>query len=175
MSIGIGVIGVGVMGTEHASIIRSHVSGAHLVAVADADPRRATEAAAGARAFADPLELIGSPEVQAVIVASPDYTHSEFVLAAIRIGKHVLCETPLAADLEECLRIIDAERQTGRHLVHTGFMRRYDPTYRELKDTLHSKALGKVRTPPARPAGTSGYAGYHERLSFDGSSPVMNQ
>jgi myo-inositol 2-dehydrogenase / D-chiro-inositol 1-dehydrogenase len=84
MSIGVGVIGAGVMGSDHARLIRSHVSGAHLVAVADADPARAREAAAGARVDTDPLELIDSPDIQAVIIASPDHTHGDFVLAAIR-------------------------------------------------------------------------------------------
>jgi myo-inositol 2-dehydrogenase/D-chiro-inositol 1-dehydrogenase len=145
MSIGVGIIGAGVMGSDHASLIRNHVSGAHLVAVADADPARAKEAAVDARIYTDPLELIDSPEVHAVIIASPDHTHGDFVLAAIRAGKHVLCEKPLAATSEDCLRIISAERAAGRKLVHTGYMRRYDPTYRELKATLQAGALGKVR------------------------------
>jgi myo-inositol 2-dehydrogenase/D-chiro-inositol 1-dehydrogenase len=116
-----------------------------LVAVADADPARAREAAAGARVDTDPLELIDSPDIHAVIIASPDHTHGDFVLAAIRAGKPVLCEKPLAAASEDCLRIIDAERMAGRKLVHTGYMRRYDPTYRELKATLQARTLGEVR------------------------------
>ena len=145
MSIGVGVIGAGVMGSDHARLIRSHVSGAHLVAVADADPARAREAAGDARVDTDPLKLIDSSDIQAVIIASPDHTHGDFVLAAIHAGKHVLCEKPLAATSEDCLRIIDAERKAGRKLVHTGYMRRYDPTYRELKATLRAGALGKIR------------------------------
>jgi myo-inositol 2-dehydrogenase/D-chiro-inositol 1-dehydrogenase len=144
MSIGIGVIGAGVMGSDHARNIRNHVSGAHLAAVADADPIRATEASGGALVLTDPLELINCSEVEAIIVASPDHTHCQFVLAAIEVGKHVLCEKPLAAELNDCLRIIDAERRAGRQLVHTGFMRRYDPTYRELRGTIRSGELGKV-------------------------------
>lgn len=145
MSIGVGVIGAGVMGSDHARLIRSHVSGAHLVAVADADPARAGEAAGDARVDTDPLKLIDSSDIEAVIIASPDHTHGDFVLAAIHAGKHVLCEKPLAATSEECLRIIDTERKAGRKLVHTGYMRRYDPTYRELKATLRAGALGKIR------------------------------
>ena len=145
MSVGIGVIGAGVMGSDHARLIRSHVSGAQLVAVADADPARAREAAGDARVDTDPLKLIDSSDIQAVIIASPDHTHGDFVLAAIHAGKHVLCEKPLAATSEDCLRIIDAEREAGRKLVHTGYMRRYDPTYRELKATLRAGALGKIR------------------------------
>jgi len=145
MSIGIGVIGAGVMGSDHARLIRSHVSGAQLVAVADADPARAREAAGDARVDTDPLKLIDSSDIQAVIIASPDHTHGDFVLAAIHAGKHVLCEKPLAATSEDCLRIIDAERKAGLKLVHTGYMRRYDPTYRELKATLRAGALGKIR------------------------------
>jgi myo-inositol 2-dehydrogenase/D-chiro-inositol 1-dehydrogenase len=145
MSIGVGVIGAGVMGSDHARIVRSQVSGARLVAVADADVARAPAAAAGARVHADGRDLIADPEVEAVIVASPDHTHFDYAMAAIAAGKPVLCEKPLAPTVAECARIVAAEKATGRRLVHTGFMRRYDPTYRALRETVRSGTLGPVR------------------------------
>jgi myo-inositol 2-dehydrogenase/D-chiro-inositol 1-dehydrogenase len=145
MSIGIGVIGAGVMGSDHARIVRTELSGARLVAVADADTQRAAVAAGGAAVFADGAELIALPEVEAVIVASPDRTHAGYVLAAIAAGKPVLCEKPLAPDVASCRAIIAAERAAGRALVHNGFMRRYDPTYREMKRALASGRLGGPR------------------------------
>ena len=70
MSLAVGVIGTGVMGAEHARILREQTSGAHLAAVCDTDPSRAAAAARGARAFSDPHTLIASDDVQAVVVAS---------------------------------------------------------------------------------------------------------
>ncbi len=144
-SIGIGVIGAGVMGAEHARILASDVSGAHLVAVADADPARAEAAARGARATTDAEALIADPAVEAVLIASPDATHHRLVLAAIAAGKPVLCEKPLATSTAECLEIVAAEARSGRQLVQTGFMRRFDPAYREMKAAIDDNTLGAVR------------------------------
>jgi len=144
-SIGVGVVGAGVMGTEHARLIACEISGAHLVAVADADPERAKVAAHGAKALSDAEALIADPDVDAILVASPDATHHRLVLAAIEAGKPVLCEKPLAANTSECLDIVEAEIRSGRRLVQTGFMRRFDPCYREMKAAMDEKSLGDVR------------------------------
>jgi len=144
-SIGIGVIGAGVMGAEHARIIAGEVSGAHLVAVADADLSRAETAASGVKAMTDVEALIADPDVEAVLIASPDETHHRLVLAAIAAGKPVLCEKPLATSTAECLEIVEAEIRAGRPLVQTGFMRRFDPAYRDMKTAIDGKGLGGVR------------------------------
>jgi myo-inositol 2-dehydrogenase/D-chiro-inositol 1-dehydrogenase len=137
-SVGVGVIGAGMMGTNHVRTLTSAVDGAHVAAVADADPARAEAAAAlgGGRAFADPYALIADDAVDRVVVASFDASHEEFVLACIAAGKPVLCEKPLATTAEACLRVIEAEVAAGRRLVSLGFMRRFDPAYEELKDRL---------------------------------------
>jgi myo-inositol 2-dehydrogenase / D-chiro-inositol 1-dehydrogenase len=146
MSVGIGVIGAGMMGAAHVTTLTSGVPGAHVAAVADADPERAAAAAqaAGARALGDPLELIADPAVDAVVVASYDTTHEAFVLACIAAGKRVLCEKPLATTADACLRVIDAELAAGRRLVSLGFMRRYDPGYESLKAQLDDGGVGAV-------------------------------
>lgn len=144
-SIGIGVIGAGVMGGEHARLFAGEIAGAHLAAVADADLARAQAAAGGAKALTDPQALIADPAVEAVLVASPDATHHGLVLAAIAAGKPVLCEKPLAASTAECLEIVQAEAHAGRKLVQTGFMRRFDLAYQEMKATLDGGTLGDLR------------------------------
>ena len=146
MSRGVGVIGAGMMGTNHVRTLTAAVDGAHVAAVADADPARAAAAAAegGGRAIADPHALIADPDVDAVIVASFDATHEEFVIACIEAGKPVLCEKPLATTGEACLRVIAAEQAAGRRLVSLGFMRRFDPAYGEIKQGLEQDGVGDV-------------------------------
>jgi myo-inositol 2-dehydrogenase/D-chiro-inositol 1-dehydrogenase len=147
MSLGVGVIGAGVMGAAHVRTIDSALEEAHVAAVSDVDPERAAAAAAaagGARAVADPHALIADPAVEAVVVASYDATHEEFVLACLAAGKPVLCEKPLATDAEACLRVVEAELATGRRLVHLGFMRRYDPAYGAVKARVDDGGLGAV-------------------------------
>ncbi len=145
MSIGIGLIGAGVMGADHARTVAVAVGGAHLAAVSDADADRSAKVAAeagGARCHGDGMALITDPAVDAVLVASPDATHAAFVLACLKAGKPVLCEKPLAATLAECQAIIEAEMALGRRLVQVGFMRRFDPAYAEMKARLAAGEIG---------------------------------
>lgn len=146
MSVGVGVIGAGMMGTDHVRTLTTAVEGAHVAAVADAELARAEAAAAlgGGRAIADPHELIADPAVERVVVASLDATHEEFVVACIEAGKPVLCEKPLAATAEACLRVLDAEVARGRRFVSLGFMRRFDPAYGAIKQGLENGGVGDV-------------------------------
>ena len=145
MTIGIGVIGTGVMGADHARTIATTTGGARLAAVADSDVGRAEAVAVAhgaARAHADPLALIGDPAVDAVLVASPDHTHVDLVLACLTAGKPVLCEKPLAPDIDGCRKVLAAEAALGRRLVQVGFMRRFDPGYVLMRAEIASGRLG---------------------------------
>jgi myo-inositol 2-dehydrogenase/D-chiro-inositol 1-dehydrogenase len=147
MTLRIGLIGCGVMGADHARILLSDVAGAELVAVYDADASRAEAIAAGAkgvRTLRSARELIADREVQAVIIASPDATHAEAAIASIEAGKPALCEKPLAATPEECRAVIAAEIKGGRRLVQVGFMRRFDPGYRAMKEKIGDHELGRA-------------------------------
>jgi myo-inositol 2-dehydrogenase/D-chiro-inositol 1-dehydrogenase len=146
MTVRIGVIGVGVMGAEHARLLNEAISHSELEAVFDIDGRRAAAVAAtspSARVFDDPMVLMKDDRVDGVLIASSDQTHEEFVLAAIAAGKHVLCEKPLAPTVAGCERILRAEAEAGRRLVSVGFMRRYDPGYAEMKRAVQSGQLGR--------------------------------
>ena len=141
----IGVIGAGLMGTTHARILSAAVSGAEVVAISDAVRPSAERVAAEVGVdtiYEDGLELIASPDVDAVVIASPAVTHEPFTLACLEAGKPVLCEKPLAVDAEASLRVVEAEAALGRRLVTVGFMRRFDPGYVDLKARLDAGAVG---------------------------------
>jgi myo-inositol 2-dehydrogenase/D-chiro-inositol 1-dehydrogenase len=143
----VGVVGVGLMGADHAERLVHRIAGAHLVAVSDPDTARAAELAArfdGVRAFGDPLDLIADEGVDAVLIASPGFVHEEQVLACVEHGKPTLCEKPLTMDSESSLRVVEAERKAGRPLIQVGFMRRFDPEYAEMKRLIDSGDLGRI-------------------------------
>lgn len=143
----VGVIGVGIMGADHADRLVHRTAGARLVAVSDADTARADTLAArydGVRAVTDPLALVADDEVDAVLIASPGFVHEEQVLACLAAGKRVLCEKPLTMDAASSLRVVEAEAAGGRPLVQLGFMRRFDPEYAELKVLLDGGSLGRT-------------------------------
>ena len=112
----VGIIGVGMMGADHAERVAHRTSGARLVAVSDPDTARAGALADGfdgVRVIGDPLALVADDEVDAVVIASPGFVHEEQVLACLEAGKHVLCEKPLTMD-ERVLAARAAGRALGR-------------------------------------------------------------
>ncbi|MFO1038661.1 MAG: Gfo/Idh/MocA family oxidoreductase [Geminicoccaceae bacterium] len=144
MAVRVGVIGTGMIGQDHIRRLTQVVTGASVVAVSDVDAGRAKGVSdgIGARAFGTGEELIADPQVDAVLVTSWGPTHEPYVLACIAAGKPVFCEKPLATTQEACLRILDAEVKFGRRLVQVGFMRRYDPAYRAMKEAVAGGAIG---------------------------------
>jgi myo-inositol 2-dehydrogenase / D-chiro-inositol 1-dehydrogenase len=146
MTVRVGIIGVGIMGADHARTIVSHVPGASLRAIYDADSERAKEIAAecGAETVAaSPEALINDKTIDAVLIATPDATHGALATACIAARKPVLCEKPLAPTGKECLEVIAAEVKAGKQLVQIGYMRRFDPAYVEMKAAWKSGKLGQ--------------------------------
>jgi myo-inositol 2-dehydrogenase / D-chiro-inositol 1-dehydrogenase len=118
MNIRVGVIGTGIMGADHVSTLHRQISGATVSLVADVDLARAqgiADGLPGARATDDGLALIADPEVDAVVIAPHDSTHAALAVAAVRAGKPVLCEKPLAPTVGECLEVVRTEvTRSGR-------------------------------------------------------------
>ena len=145
-TLSVGLIGTGGMGTRHALNLRDHVGAARVAAVYDLDGDRARQAAAAcgaARVFDDPLGLIRAGDVDAVVIASPDATHADFVLECVRNQKPVLCEKPLAASTVEVVKVVEAESALGRRLVSVGFMRRFDPQHVAVRHALEAGQIGR--------------------------------
>ncbi|MBC7595798.1 MAG: Gfo/Idh/MocA family oxidoreductase [Kineosporiaceae bacterium] len=142
-----GVIGAGAMGAAHVHMLHETVPSARVSEVFDADAARARQVAGSVSGRAAPsaLAVVESDEVDAVLIAAPDFTHAELALACIAAGKPVLCEKPLALTAEESRSVVEAEVAGGQQLVQVGFMRRFDPSYRELKQTLTDGRLGEPR------------------------------
>jgi myo-inositol 2-dehydrogenase/D-chiro-inositol 1-dehydrogenase len=147
MTLQIGVIGCGMMGTDHVRTLTSKVPRARVAAVSDPDPERAAGAAknaGGAPVFTEPRELIRHDDVDAVLIASSEDTHEALAIACLQAGKPVLCEKPLAPTADASLRVVEAEVAAGRQLLQVGFMRRFDPSYLEMKRTLDSGQIGNA-------------------------------
>ncbi|WP_192497144.1 Gfo/Idh/MocA family protein [Gulosibacter chungangensis] len=145
----IGIIGTGIMGTFHAQCLHESISGATVSAIADPNLTRGREVAdaVGAIALADPLELIQHPDVDAVLIASPDAFRAAQTLACVEAGKPALCEKPLSYSVAEAEQVVKAHREAtdgGVPLVYQGFMRRFDPGYVAQKGAISSGEYGKA-------------------------------
>jgi predicted dehydrogenase len=140
-----GVVGLGMMGRNHARVYDELSDDVELVAVADPDPaalRRATTGRA-ARGYGDADRMFAEEELDLVSVASPTSLHLPIVLAALEAGVSVLVEKPIAGDRESAERMIAAARDAGK-LLTVGHIERFNPAVRELKRRLSENELGRL-------------------------------
>lgn len=135
----VGLAGLGSMGRNHLRVIGTRTQ-ARLVAVADPLPELLESATAqtGAEGYAEPLEMIGRADLDAVVIAAPTTAHLPLALAAIAKGMAVLVEKPLAPTVAEAVEIVEASRATGVP-VQVGHVERFNPAVRELGRLLHEE------------------------------------
>ena len=134
----IGIIGTGNIGTSHARSLAREVSGAEVAWLYDADTARASALAdeLGAHVAPSVEQLVASSD--AVVIASPDDMHAQQALLCLDAQRPTLCEKPLAPSVADAQSVVDAEVDLGRRLISLGFMRRFDPGYVALKESLAS-------------------------------------
>ncbi len=149
----VGVIGVGVMGSNHARVL-SGLPGAELVGIADIDRKQAHFVARtlGCKAVADTDALLDM-HPDAVTIAAPTHLHRDIALAAIARGVHVLVEKPIASTAEEGRELITAARRAGVTLM-VGHVERFNPAVEAIKDAIRNEnilSIGITRVGPFPP------------------------
>jgi predicted dehydrogenase len=87
--------------------------------------------------------LLADPAVDAVYIPLPNHLHMDWTIAALRAGKHVLCEKPLAMTADDAQRMVDVAHETGLHLMEA-FMYRHHPTWVAAMDIVTSGRIGTV-------------------------------
>ena len=142
----IGLVGTGAIGRTHIERINNTLQGGKVVACADAniDLCKSVAEKYGIKAWESGEEMIASDEIDAVVVTTLDPFHEQYVMAAIKAGKYVFCEKPLAPEADACKRIVEAEMAAGKQLVQVGFMRRYDHSYQVAKKKMENGDIGDV-------------------------------
>ena len=145
--IGVAIIGAGAVSDYHHVPAINLDSRATLAAICDADPalveKRKREWNCN-NGTTDALAVCADPSVDAVIIATPNFTHREIAIAAAKNGKHIMCEKPLGLNADEVGAMYHAARDNG--VVHmTAFTYRFAPSMRYLRQLVHSGALGEPR------------------------------
>ena len=141
----IAVIGCSTMAQFHMDGILKQEE-ARLYAVCDIAPERLEECRAKykpERSIADYRELVADPKVDAVILVTPDQVHLEMAEAFLRAGKDVLCEKPMALTVEECEKMMQAERESGKRLM-IGQVCRCTPAFLLAKSIIDAGRIGEL-------------------------------
>ena len=147
MSIKIGIIGCGKIAQvrhipEYAANPHAEIYGFY-----DINQARAQELAQkhGGKVFASYEELLADPAIEAVSVCVANHAHAEISIAALKAGKHVLCEKPMAVTLEDCEAMVAAAEVSGKYLM-IGQNQRLAKAHSKAKELIEQGAIGKVLT-----------------------------
>jgi predicted dehydrogenase len=145
----LGVIGLGNMGKGHIGYMqRGEVKGVQLAAVSDsAEPGQAwarDNLGSEVQLFGDPIAMMDSGLIDAVLIATPHYSHPELAIAAFKRNLHVLCEKPAGVYTKQVREMNDAAALTDVKFSMM-YNQRTNPLYQKLKDLVDSGELGEIR------------------------------
>lgn len=145
-SIGVGIVGYGLAGRYfHAPFIAA-VDGLRIAAIATsradrgADARREHPDAVVVDSFES---LVGRPDVDVVVVASPNRTHVPFGIRALEAGRHVVVDKPIATDVADAGRLVEAAARSGR-VLSIYHNRRFDGDFRTVQALIEAGTLGPI-------------------------------
>lgn len=141
-----GFIGCGEVAEIKSGPAFNEVEGSRVVAVMSRTERRARSYAERHHVpkwYTDPQELISDPDVNAVYVATPPSSHATYAIMAMRAGKPVYVEKPLASSYDECARVNRVSEQTGIPCF-TAYYRRYLPYFQRVKKIILDGQIGKI-------------------------------
>lgn len=141
----IGLIGAGTISQKHLSAYAKNPH-AQVIAIADLNgelaKKRAEEFGVG-QYCTDYQQILENPQIDAVSIVTPTFTHSDLTVEALQAGKHVLCEKPPARTVAETERAVQAAKETGKLLMYA-FVCRFLPTTTFLKNHIKAGRMGPI-------------------------------
>lgn len=142
--INIGIVGLGRLGGLYVEYLSYQIPKANVVALVDADERKATEMVDDfgiKHHFSDYREMLEVEDLDAVVITSPTSTHRDIVVDAAEKGLMIFCEKPLSISLDEAIEMKEAVEKNGV-FFHMGFMRRFDSGYAAAKQRIIDGEIG---------------------------------
>ncbi|MCL2406888.1 MAG: Gfo/Idh/MocA family oxidoreductase [Defluviitaleaceae bacterium] len=153
-----GIIGYGGMGSFHAAHIKM-VEGFSVKGAYDINPdKHAKVKADGFEVYLTQEEILADKDIDIIVIATPNNFHKDQSIAALRAGKHVICEKPVMMNLEELDEVIAVSNETGC-LFAAHQNRRWDADFRVVKQVKESGTIGKLYYIESRVQGANGIPG----------------
>ncbi len=142
--LGVAVIGTGFWGKNHARVYKELAS-TDLVAICDVDAARAKTSASqfGVKAYTSSARMLKNEEVEAVSVCTWSTMLAREALKALRAGKHVLVEKPMAAKTKQAVKLLETAEENGLHLT-VGFLMRFIPGLQHIREAVETKKIGEL-------------------------------
>ncbi len=147
--ISVGLIGSGGRGSYDATIVNADPR-ARVTALCDLFDDRVETAtqkikANGPKVYKDFEKLLASPDIDAVVIATPPFEHPRMLEAAVQAGKHIYCEKPAGVDIEGVKRVIATARKADpKKNISFGFQQRYGPVYLEAYKRVQAGEIGTL-------------------------------
>lgn len=141
-----GFIGCGEVTEKKSGPAFNEVEGSSVYAVMSRNPEKARSYAKRhhiPRWYADAQELIDDPNINAIYIATPPSSHATFAIMAMKAGKPVYVEKPLAASYDDCARINRVSEETGIPCF-VAYYRRYLPYFQKVKSIIKNGVIGKI-------------------------------
>lgn len=141
----LGLIGCGGFAGTHLAQLEL-VKNVEVVALADSNPDHLQEKSEefGIKdTYLDYRDLLAREDIDAVSLPIPDQLHCQVTVDALRAGKHVLCEKPMALDLSECKKMVQVAKETGKQLM-VGQIGRYSPAFAKAEQLIDDGVIGEV-------------------------------
>jgi UDP-N-acetylglucosamine 3-dehydrogenase len=141
--LGVAVIGTGFWGRNHARVFKE-LAETELLAICDIDPERARNVANqfGAKPYTNTGNMLRNEDIEAVSICTWSISLAKEALKALKAGKHVLVEKPMAANAKQAEQLINTAEREGLHLT-VGFLMRFIPGLQRIRKEVESKTLGK--------------------------------
>jgi predicted dehydrogenase len=175
----IGVIGTGgIANAAHLPGYSQIPDECEIVALCDIDPKalkRTAEKYGVKNTFEDYNKMLEMEEIDGVSVCTPNYVHCDPTIQALKAGKHVLCEKPIAMNAVEAKRMVDTARKTGKHL-QIGYNSRFSLANQLLKKYIDAGELGEIyysRAQSLRRRGIPGWGVFIEK-DKQGGGPLID-
>jgi UDP-N-acetylglucosamine 3-dehydrogenase len=142
--LGVAVIGTGFWGKNHARVYRE-LESTELIAICDVNAGRAKSVADqfGAKAYTSSARMLKNAEIEAVSVCTWSTMLSKEALKALRAGKHVLVEKPMATNTRQAKKLLETAEENDLHLT-VGFLMRFIPGLRQIREAVESKRIGEL-------------------------------
>lgn len=141
----IGIIGAGNFSNSHLDGLKE-VTNAEVVAICDMVRENADKQAKKYNikdVYYDYHDLLKREDIDAVTLPLPDQIHREIAVAAMRAGKHVLCEKPMALNMDDCKEMVRVAKETGMQLM-VGQIGRYTPAFVKAKEIIEKGTIGEI-------------------------------